>query len=600
MGLNLQLNEDMSYRERLIAAHFQSDFYVQQRFRLIKEIENYHNGNDGMLQNKKTAIEELACGIKKESLTRYNLTDEYINEHYGIEKYADSSLISDLAFYCAGCDMLKGKETPSLEYLDYIEENMDGGFFVGYKPSEEALNALLVQLEGKALEIASKSRDIDRQKGALERFCKELDSINDEDEIIKQINHYNDGSYLELWGAVGCLAHYLMLDELWDGFYRLLEILKYFPMQGGAIRILRSAADLEAVIAKTFEKYGRKSIHYLLREQWFNLICEEGQILKQNSEIDGLGDDDKNYIANLYKDFENGKPQSVKNVVGIWLQVFGKEELAVWMSDKTVEAQRKHERYGKPELEVLNLLSAEINVTGDDVKNFGLKDKNFAALLTFADSVTDSNVADSVIEEIANKVFSDRSCPDTLLTEQWFEQVRILYRCLNKSGRDGLDLMLKRRKPIEGFRVDLVQAMRSVRQEAYWLAMLMLSLEECGDEKLFREYVDVLFRDTRYSIESLTDDVFAPYYVAELLVSQVVTGQKDNYEKKLINDIPCLVFIFRVLTANEGVMSAEIRTLLSARIRNEWPIERKLLSQYKSVKIEFYDEFVKRCLEYKK
>lgn len=594
MGLNLQLNEDMSYRERLIAAHFQSDFYVQQRFRLIKEIENYHNGNDGMLQNKKTAIEELACGIKKESLTRYNLTDEYINEHYGIEKYADSSLISDLAFYCAGCDMLKGKETPSLEYLDYIEENMDGGFFVGYKPSEEALNALLVQLEGKALEIASKSRDIDRQKGALERFCKELDSINDEDEIIKQINHYNDGSYMELWGAVGCLAHYLMVDELWDGFYRLLEIMKYFPMQGGVIRILRSAADVEAVIAKVFEKKGRKSIHYLLRKQWFHLICEEGQILKGNSEIEGLKDEDKSFIADLYKDFENGKPQSVKNVVGIWQQVFGKEELAVWMSDKTSEAHRKHEKYGKPELEVLNLLSAEINVTGDDVKDFKLADKSFAALLTFAETVTDKSVANPVIVAIADKVFSDRSYPDTLLSEQWFDQVRTIYRCLATSGHDGLKLMLDRRKLLEGFKVDAVLAMQSVRQEAYWLAMLILSLENDGDDSLFQKYVDVLFKDTRYSIQSLTDDVFAPYYVGELLVSQVMTGQKNDYEKRLIEDVPYLVFVIRVLTANQGVMSAEVEKLLTTRIRKEWPLERKLLSQYKSVKIEYYDEFVKR------
>lgn len=590
----------MIERQRFIDAHIQSNFRVRLNMALLDEIKKHQREDDGIWRDYSAVIKELSQKIREKKLTRYELGEEYVVREHGVPEGDTSFLVCDLAFYTAGCDILKEKGTPSLEYFDYIEENMDGGFFVGYKPSEEALNALLVQLEGKALEIASKSRDIDRQKGALERFCKELDTIEEEDEVIKQINHYNDGSYMELWGAVGCLAHYLMVDELWNGFYRLLEILKYFPMQGGAIRIFRSAMDVEAVIAKTFEKHGRKSIHYLLREQWFNLICEEGQILKQNSEIEGLKDEDKSYIADLYKDFENGKQQSVKNVVCIWLQVFGKEELAVWMSDKTVEAQRKHERYGKPELEVLNLLSAEINVTGDDVKNFGLKDKNFAALLTFADSVTDSNVADSVIEEIANKVFSDRSCPDTLLTEQWFEQVRILYRCLNKSGRDGLDLMLKRRKPIEGFRVDLVQAMRSVKQEAYWLAMLMLSLEECGDEKLFGEYVDVLFRDTRYSIESLTDDVFTPYYVTELLVSQVMTGQKDNYEKKLINDIPCLVFVFRVLTANEGVMSAEVRTLLSDRIRNEWPIERKLLSQYKSVKIEFYDQFVKRCSEYKK
>lgn len=589
----------MLERQRFIDAHIQSSFRVRLNMALLDEIKKHQREDDGIWRDYSAVIKELSQKIREKKLTRYELGEEYVVREHGVPEGDTSFLVCDLAFYTAGCDILKEKGTPSLEYFDYIEENMDGGFFVGYKPSEEALNALLVQLEGKALEIASKSRDIDRQKGALERFCKELDTIEEEDEVIKQISHYNDGSYMELWGAVGCLAHYLMVDELWNGFYRLLEILKYFPMQGGAIRIFRSATDVEAVIAKTFEKHGRKSIHYLLREQWFNLICEEGQILKQNSEIEGLKDEDKSYIADLYKDFENGKLQSVKNVVGIWEQVFGKEELAVWMSDKTSEAHRKHEKYGKPELEVLILLSAEINVTSDDVKGFKLADKSFAALLTFAETVTDKSVANPVIVAIADKVFSDRSYPDTVLSEQWFEQVRTIYRCLATSGQDGLKLMLDRRKLLEGFKVDAVLAMQSVRQEAYWLAMLILSLENGGDDSLFQKYVEVLFKDTRYSIQSLTDDVFAPYYVGELLVSQVMTDQKDDYEKRLIGDILNLVFVIRVLTANQGVMSAEVEKLLTTRIRKEWPLERKLLSQYKNARIEFYDEFVKKYMEKK-
>jgi hypothetical protein len=587
----------MLKREKYIAAHIQSSFRVRLYLMLLDEIKKHQQNEEGLWGEYTTIIEDLSLKIRNKKLTRYELGEEFVVKEYGIPEGVTSFLICDLAFYHAGCEAIKQAPTPTFNYLEYIEEDMDGAFFIGYKPDKEALSRLVTQLDGMAMEVASKSRDIDRQKGALERFCQELDKIENEDEIIKQINYYNDGSYMELWGTVSCLAHFLMVDEVWDGFYRLLEVLKYFPMQGGAIRLLRSASDVEAVIEKVFEQNGRKSIHYLLREQWFHLICKEGSILKGNSEIVELNDEDKNYIADLYKVFENSKPQSVKNVVSIWQQVFGKEDLAVWISDKSIEAKRKHEKYGKPELELLKLLSAEINVTGDDVKGFALKNKSFAALLTFAESVTDASVAGSVVEEIANKLFSDCSYPDTLLTEQWFEQARIVYRCLNKSGCDGLDLMLKRRKPLEGFRVDLGQAMRGVSQEAYWLAVLLLSLEESGDETLFGKYVDVLFRDTRYCINSLTDDVFTPYYVAEMLVSQVMTGQKDGYEKKLIEGIPYLVFVIRVLTANQGVMSTEVKELLTTRICKEWPLERKLLSQYKMAKIAFYDEFVKKFMQ---
>ena len=174
--------------------------------------------------------------------------------------------------------------------------------------------------------------------------------------------------------------------------------------------------------------------------------------------------------------------------------------------------------------------------------------------------------------------------------------MRIIYRCLKKSSLDGLALLNEVRRPMEGFNVDLGASMRGDRQEAYWLAMLLLSLEDGGDQELFGKYVDLLFKDTRYSINSLTDDVFTPYYVAELLVSQVMQEKKDEFEKRLIEEIPYLVFVIRVLTANEGKMTDEVRALLKKRIQKDWEVERKLLSRNKMVKLEFYDEFVKEYL----
>ena len=208
----------------------------------------------------------------------------------------------------------------------------------------------------------------------------------------------------------------------------------------------------------------------------------------------------------------------------------------------------------------------------------------------------DKNVAAAVIDAIVEKIFSDRSYPDTVLNEKWFEQVRTIYHCLLKLGKNGLALLQTKRKPREGFRVDLVKAMQTERQEAYWLSVLLMSLEENRDNTQFDQYVNVLFRDTRYGIDSLTDDVFTPYYVAELLVSQIMPEKKDEFEKRLITEIPYLVFVIRVLSANQGEMSDEIKKLLADRIQREWPLERKLLSQNKMVKMEFYDEFVKGYL----
>ena len=549
-----------------------------------------------MWQQYADAIEKLSDLIVKGELTRYNLMDGYVTEHFGVEDYYETSLISDLAFYHAGCKAMEENPDPTLDYLNEVHENMDGGFFMGYQPKKEIFSALVTQLEGMALTVAEKSRDIDRQKGALERFCQELDKIESEDDIIKKINHFNDGAYMEIWGAVSCLAHYLIRGEWWEDYCQLLENLKYFPMQGGVIRFLNSAIDVEAVIDKETARKGRKSLQYLLREQWFRKECEEGALLKENSEIEELSEEDRIFVSGLHQNFENTRKERIPKVVTIWKDVFGKEELSVWASNKVAEAERKHEKYGQPELTVLKLISDEINVTSDDLKNFNLADKDFASLLTFARTDKDKNVAAAVIDAIVEKIFSDRSYPDTVLNEKWFEQVRTIYHCLLKSGKNGLALLQTKRKPREGFRVDLVKAMQTERQEAYWLSVLLMSLEENRDNTQFDQYVNVLFRDTRYGIDSLTDDVFTPYYVAELLVSQIMPEKKDEFEKRLITEIPYLVFVIRVLSANQGEMSDEIKKLLADRIQREWPLERKLLSQNKMVKMEFYDEFVKGYL----
>lgn len=201
----------------------------------------------------------------------------------------------------------------------------------------------------------------------------------------------------------------------------------------------------------------------------------------------------------------------------------------------------------------------------------------------------------SLINAIANNIFSNQSYPPTVLNEQWFNQQRIIYNCLNQSKSDGLDILQKAHKPLEGYKVDLGVSMRNVRQTSYWLAMLLLSLEDSKDEGKFKEYTERLFRDTRYSIESLTDDVFAPYYIAELIVSQVMQEQKDNFESEIIEKIPYLVFVIRVLTANQGKMSDKIKKLLVACINTDWEAERKLLSQNKMVQLQFYDDFVAKC-----
>ena len=586
----------MSRRDKFLAAYIQSGFRLRLAFQLLDEIEKHQQGEVGLWRKHAATIEKLAQSILKGELTRYNLDDEYVAKQYGTGEGLESYLICDLAFYLAGCEATKNEEKTNLEYLKWVEENMDNGFYVGFNPRQEVLMGLVKSIEGKALEIASRSRDMESRERSLKVFCEELEKETDEDAIIRKINHYNDGSYVELAQDISALSYILKRREYWNEYYLLLDNLRYFPLQGSLIIGLRNSSDVFAVISQVVLNMGRKSLHYLLREQFFKIICEDGMVLKGNAEEDSLKESDRTYILQLLDTFEKEKKGRIEAVVDFWLQVFGKEEMTVWLSRKRAEAERKHEKYGIPELEIVEMMEGEVKLSLEDIKGFQLENKDFASLLTLAAKAEDTDVCKALTMTLVKNIFSDHSYPETHLDAKWFEQMRIIYRCLKKSGLDGLALLNEERRPIEGFKVDLGASMRGVRQEAYWLAMLLMSLEVDEDKELFGKYVDLLLKDTRYSINSLTDDVFTPYYVAELLVTQVMPEKKDEFEKCLIDEIPYLVFVIRVLTANEGKMADEVRASLKKRIQQEWDIERKLLSQNKMVKLDFYDEFVKEYL----
>lgn len=587
----------MKDRKRFLAAHCQAGIRTIVRFRLLDEIDKHQSSRTNSWGEHDGIITEIAGGITNHSLTRYNLDEEYILNKYGIDDVATAMLLCEIAFYQAGCDAVKTHAMPTMDYLAEVEENMEAGFFDGYQLKRVVLSHIVGELEGRALDVAGESRELDRKKDALQEFCKELNTLKDEDEIIRKMNLYNDGAYLEMAPAIRALAGLIKNSAYWEEYYRLLEVLQYFPLQGCLIKRLNNVEDVTTVIKLADARNGRKSLHYLLREQCFSLLCEEGNALAENLKNQFLTDDDRAFIKEVLDAFEKAIPGYVKDMVDIWLKVFGKEELTAWIAKKKTEAEQKHKKYAQPELSIVKMMMETYSLTSDDISRFDLEGKSFQMLITLAGKTKDKNVCAQILKALQKNIFSDKSYPPTVMNDQWFEQVRTIYHCLENSSLDGLEILKEERRPFEGFRVDLGEAMRNIRQEGYWLAMLLMSLEENGDDNRFKQYVDTLFRDSKDALESLSDDVFTPFYVAELLVSQVMLGGKDVFEKRVIEEIPYLVYVIRVLTGNDGVMSAEIKLLLKERIKNEWETERHLLNQQKKGNLKFFDEYVKEIMK---
>ena len=87
-----------------------------------------------------------------------------------------------------------------------------------------------------------------------------------------------------------------------------------------------------------------------------------------------------------------------------------------------------------------------------------------------------------------------------------------------------------------------------------------------------------------------------PFYIAEIIVIQIIPDQKNAFESMLIDRVSNLHFVLRVLTANDGVLSLENRKMLKFRCEKEWIWEKKLISQQLQEQTDYLDGYVRKTI----
>ena len=98
-------------------------------------------------------------------------------------------------------------------------------------------------------------------------------------------------------------------------------------------------------------------------------------------------------LDSLIEQYEKVKPTLVKEAVDVWLRVFCKEDLTAWLSKKKAEAGRKHPKYGKPELDIVQMMSQTFSLTDAEIDSFALDEKDFQTLITLASSTNKTSKA---------------------------------------------------------------------------------------------------------------------------------------------------------------------------------------------------------------
>ena len=202
----------------------------------------------------------------------------------------------------------------------------------------------------------------------------------------------------------------------------------------------------------------------------------------------------------------------------------------------------------------------------------------------------------SIFRAIIAQVYKTSYCPEWQLSEKGIKLARAVYGLVPADKAEGLKLLKVKHKPQEGYKVDHEKAFEAAFGESFLLSVLLLQVETTGDKDRFHELMSLLYKYAQNSSMIQEDQFFIPFYIAELISSQVIKDEKNAFEKKLVACYPQLPFVLRILTANGGVMSDEIQDALKQRVELEWQWEKKLMIQRKNQMWKVLEKYIEEVM----
>lgn len=588
-----------SYKYKLYASLTESN--LKSELDLIKAISDYQR--DGSIMGISDAdIHELVNHILESRPDRNQMQAEEIKRRFNVQGYNECRLILDVVYYLVGRKWSEDKSKHTIKELAFSEENMWHGFYLGFSMSHEELAALANQIDASDELFLLRCRSMTVDRDLFVDFCRQdLGDNHTNDEIISKISHYNDGSYIELPPGVATLSSIILKEDAHDIWTELLCNLRYFPLQGSIIYSLDTIEQCMTVWEILAKKgYGRfKVVAYLLREQMLKLMVKETEMLERNAQSDQLDKADVEYGQNLLKEWNLKSADNTQRLVKLWVEALGVQETAMWFSNETGRLAGRPAKFVEYDTMVMAAIEkcikpcVEINSQSIDAADY----QTLAFYMKVASERGEkSEVYQELVCRFCKLTYNSRYIPQLKLEEQTFDLLRIIYTCILQSRIDGMSMVMSERYQMEGYQVDWDKAFSSCSADSLWFSVLLLQTEMTGDIDCFWRIIDNLFRCASYERSTVTDYYFMPFYIAEIIVVQIIRDQKDKFESMLINRISNLHFALRVLTANEGVLSEGNKEALRLRCKYEWPLEKELTIKQMQEQTDYLERYLEKVI----
>lgn len=591
-----------SYKYKIYASRTESN--LRNELDLMKAISDYEK-NGIIMGIGDAGIQELVNHILESRPDRNQMQADEIKRRFNVQGYDECRLLLDVVYYLVGRKWTEDISKHTLKELAFSEENMWHGFYLGFSMRHEELAELVNQIDASEELFLLRCRSMTVDRDQFVNFCRqELGENKTDDEIISKISHYNDGAYIELPPGIATLSSVILKEDALDIWTELLCNLRYFPLQGSIIYSLdtiEQCMEVWEILAKN--GYGRfKVLAYLLRDQMQRLIVKETEMLERNAQSDQLDKADVEYGQNLLGEWNGKFDDNTQRSVKLWIEALGIQEIAKWFSNEMARLSGMPAKFVEYDMKVMaaieNCIKPWVELSNQSISMADYQTLAFYMKVA-AERAEKTEVYIKLVSRFCKLTYNSRYIPQLKLEEQTFDFLRNIYACVLQSGIDSMSMVLTERYPMEGYHVDWDKAFRSCSADSLWFSVLLLQTETTGDIDYFGRIIENLFRCANYERSTVTDYYFIPFYIAEIIVVQIIRDQKDKFESMLINRISNLHFLLRVLTANEGVISKENREALRLRCKYEWPLEKELTIKQMQEQTDYLESYLEKVIEEK-
>lgn len=580
-----------------------SEYFIKEKWNLLKAIPLLDN-DVYFKENKKELFEKRV----KEAISVFPelnlLSAESIQKDFQVKRYEKALTIENLVYYKVGQWYLEQfKCCPKKETLDLIGHSFHYGFYLGFQIDEKDVDIIINEMSGDKDYILLKAEICSISKDELKRLCEEcLTPEMTDEQIISLMSPNNEGSYILLPPSIYIIGDYIIQHGCWYKWNQLIEILFYFPFQDAFICQLRTTDDCLCALKETAgSDYKHKIvIIHLLRERFFHLLYEEYEHLNKlicNEEL--KKHDKERSIEATYKSWQDGIDGVIKEFFEISINELGLNEMSKWYVKKEVTYRDRPSNFIGNILWAIDKIrpliqNALIN------KEMDVSSADFNTLLLFVKEASKQDMSqgyyERLIKQVVRILYSDKFIQPIKLDINGIETYRSLYICLDKSKLDGWQLACMHRINLEGYKTDYSMATKSARGDSIWLSVLSLQIENSHNNGMLREIYNWIIDRTIFDSSIYADNYFSPLYIADLIVNQVLTEEKDAFEMAVIKNIPQLTLVIRLIAENNGEMSETNISLLKHRIGKEWNIERMLLDKNNKKQNDFLEKYVQEIL----